>query len=132
MFSNFGPFFTRRFVVFSFRRKSLLKVFWNSEGVAKKQRKARFVFLLSRVWFFVQFREIFVSSWSPFVYIYLVVCKCVIHPCFLGFVVMIFSLLWSCFIVSTNIYLYCVLYVLFCCFSLLYSFFVCQKPDQIT
>ena len=30
----------------------------------------------------------FVSSWSPVVLTYLLVCKCVIHPCFLTFVFM--------------------------------------------
>ena len=30
----------------------------------------------------------FVSSWSPVVFVYLAVCKCVIHPCFPTFVVM--------------------------------------------
>ena len=42
----------------------------------------------------------FVSSWSPVVFTYLVVCKCVIHPCFLTFIVM-FSffavVVFSCF-----------------------------------
>ena len=70
----------------------------------------------------------FISSWSPFVFIYLVVCKCVIHPCFLGFAEMFSSLQWLCFIVSTHLYLYCALYCSFCCFSFLHSLLVWQKP----
>ena len=52
-------------------------------GGQKTGKKQGFFGCLMCVFFFH-----FVSSWSPVVLTYLLVCKCVIHPCFLTFVVM--------------------------------------------
>ena len=49
-----------------------------------KKGKTRVFLVVSCACFFFHF----VSSWSPVVLTYLVVCKCVIRPCFLTFVVM--------------------------------------------
>ena len=59
------------------------------QGVAKKQGKNRVFLVVSCACFFCFFFFFyFVSSWSPVILIYLLACKCVIHPCFLTFVVM--------------------------------------------
>ena len=70
----------------------------------------------------------FVSSWSPVVLIYLLVCKCFIRPCILILAVMLFFLRWFCFLVSIRLYLCCALYFAFGYFSLLSSLLVWQKP----
>ena len=88
MFSEFRVFryqsVSHSSVVFLVRREIILKLFSNSEGVTKTGKKLGFVLVVSCPCFFFHF----VSSWSPVVCIYLVVCKCVIHPCFLTFVAM--------------------------------------------
>ena len=121
--SNVGPFFQ----LSSFSRQIVLKVFWNSEGVAKKHGKNRFLggCILS-VFFFD-----FVSSWSPVVVTYLVVVvgKCVIHPCFLTFV---FFLRWLCFLVSIHHCLYCVFYFIQFFVFAVFSLGVTKNPHQTT
>ena len=67
------------------RRPNILKVFGTPKGWPKNREKPG-LFWLSHVRVFFFFH--FVSSWSPVVLTYLLVCKCVIHPCFLTFVVM--------------------------------------------
>ena len=114
VFSNFGPRFTRRFVVvfFCVSPKNYSQGFLELRRGGQKERKNKVFGGLSRVWFYH-----FVSSWSPFVFIYFVVCKCVIHPCFLSLLLCFSSLLWLCFIASIHLYLYRVFYfsVVFCC-----------------
>ena len=73
----------------------------------------------------------FVSSWSPVVFAYLVVCKCIIHPCFLTLLLCFPSLRWLCFLVSIHLHLCCVLYISFNCLSLLSSLLVWEQPDQM-
>ena len=57
-----------------------------SRGGQKTGKNQGFFGCLMCVFFFFFFY--FVSSWSPVVLIYLLACQCVIHPCFLTFVVM--------------------------------------------
>ena len=96
MFSDIRAFRTRRLFPVKVCRNNYSQGLWNSQVKGwPKNRETRFFLWLSRVCFFH-----FVSSWSPVVFTYLVVCKCVIHPCFLTFIVM-FSffavVVFSCF-----------------------------------
>ena len=126
MFSFLGPFFTRRCFFFA-TEQNILKVCGTPKGWPKKQRKTR-VFLVAP-WFFC----LLVSSWSPFVFIYL------------GSLLMCHSSWFSYFGVLSFFFLVVVLRFLFPSLSLLCFFTVdavvslarilslCDKnPDQIT
>ena len=97
--------------------------------MAKNREKQAFSGCLVAVFFIFHF----VSSWSPFVFIYLVVCKCVINLCFLSFVVMFLFfavVVFHCFFSSLSL-LCSSLFIQLFLFPALGSW--CdKKPDQIT
>ena len=113
MFSNFGPFSTRGFfVVF---RKMFLKVFWNSEWVAKTQGTKKMFFGCLLSFFGGVFFHV-VSLCSRFVIMCLLLCECVIHPCILSFVVMFFFfavVVFHCFFPALSLLCYVCFILLF-------------------
>ena len=117
---NFGSIFVGCYF-FSFCRKIILKVFWNPEGVAKKQGK-NCCFWLSCVCFF-PFRLLMVIC-----RLHISCCWQTCHSSLLSYFCCYVILRWFCFLVSIHLYLYCVLYFLFSALSLLYSLLVWQKP----
>ena len=113
-----------------FCRKIILKIFWNSEGVAKKQGKNKGVFgrLVSWCFFSISFPHGHLSSSYTLLF-----ANVLFILAFLLLLLCFSSLRWLCFIVSFRLCLYCALYFSLCCFSFLHSLFVWQKkPDQIT
>ena len=118
MFSKFGvfrcPSISHSSVVFKrFAKNIFLRFFGTPKGCQKTGKKNVFLWL-SRVCVFFPF----VSSWSPVVFTYLVVCKCVIHPRFLLLLLSFFSVVvFPCFCSSLSL-LFSVQLFVFAVFSL--------------
>ena len=97
--------------------------------MAKKQGKNKGFFsgCLVSVFFFH-----FVSSWSPVVFTYLVVCICVINPCFLIFIVTFLFFCGGC--VScfySSLCLLCSLFFIQLFVFAVFSLGVRKNPDQM-
>ena len=95
--------------------------------MAKKQGKTSFLGCLFPFYFLGGVFHV-VSLCSGFVFMYLLLCECVIHPCFLSFVAF-FLLWWLCFIVSFQLCFYYVL-LLIILFALP-AFSLCVTKSQI-
>ena len=119
MISAICAFCTRRPFWVAPRRPNILKVFWNSQGVAKKREKPGFLWLSQVHVLIVPFRLLMVTCRLDIPSC----CKCFIRPCILIFVVMLFFFavgLFPCVYPSLSLLrsLFCVQLFVFAVFSL--------------